>query len=160
VQNHTLPINPAAFAPPPLDPTGADDPGNGVCTSTCGLVSRFGNAPNGLIRALHSWQIDFALMKETKLTERVSLQFGVQVFNIFNHTQFGDPSTDNLAFNYVQATDSAGNPIPNAWGLQPVSATGLITTTNNFNNNNDNAVSPNTGTGLPRQIQFMLRFQF
>jgi len=160
VQNHTLPINPAAFAPPPLDPTGADDPGNGVCTSTCGLVSRFGNAPNGLIRALHSWQIDFALMKETKLTERVSLQFGVQVFNIFNHTQFGDPSTDNLAFNYVQSTDSAGNPIPNAWGLQPVSATGLITTTNNFNNNNDNAVSPNTGTGLPRQIQFTLRFEF
>ncbi len=160
VQNHTLPINPAAFAPPALDPTGADDPGNGVCTSTCGLVSRFGNAPNGLIRALHSWQIDFALMKETKLTERVSLQFGVQVFNILNHTQFGDPSTDNLAFNYVQATDGAGNPIPNAWGLQPVSATGLITTTNNFNNNNDNAVSPNTGTGLPRQIQFMLRFQF
>jgi hypothetical protein len=160
VQTHTLPINPAAFAPPPLDPTGADDPGNGVCTSTCGLVSRFGNAPNGLIRALHSWQIDFALMKETKLTERVSLQFGMQVFNIFNHTQFGDPSADNLAFNYVQATDSAGNPIPNAWVLLPVAPTGLITTTNNFNNNNDNAVSPNTGTGLPRQIQFMLRFQF
>ena len=160
VHNNTLPINPAAFAPPPLDPTGADDPGTGVCTNTCGLVSRFGNASNGLIQALHSWQIDFALMKETKLTERVSLQFGVQVFNIFNHTQFGDPSTDNLAFNYVQSTDGAGNPIPNAWVLQPVAATGLITTTNNFNNNNDNAVSPNTGTGLPRQIQFMLRFQF
>ena len=160
VQNNTLPINPAAFAPPPLDPTGADDPGTGACTNTCGLVSRFGNAPNGLIRALHSWQIDFALMKETRLTERVSLQFGVQVFNIFNHTQFGDPSTDNLAFNYVQSTDGAGNPIPNAWVLQPVAATGLITSTNNFNNNNDNAVSPNTGTGLPRQIQFMLRFEF
>ena len=160
VQNNTLPINPAAFAPPPLDPTGADDLGTGACTNTCGLVSRFGNAPNGLIRALHSWQVDFALMKETRLTERVSMQFGVQVFNIFNHTQFGDPSTDNLAFNYVQSTDAAGNPIPNAWVLQPVAATGLITTTNNFNNNNDNAISPNTGTGLPRQIQFMLRFQF
>src|SRR6202022_693738 len=36
VQNHTLPINPAAFAPPP-----------GLCVNTCGLVSRFGNAPNG-----------------------------------------------------------------------------------------------------------------
>src|SRR5216683_1743276 len=150
VHNYTIPINPAAFAPPPLDPAGA----------SFGLVSRFGDAPNGLIRALSSWQIDFALMKETKITERVSAQFGVQVFNIFNHVQLGDPSGDNLAFNYTQATDSQGNPIPNTYTLVPSGNLGEITSTNNFNNNNDNASSPNTGTGLPRQIQFMLRFQF
>jgi len=149
-QNHTIPINPAAFAPPPLDPAGA----------SYGLVSRFGDAPNGLIRALNSWQVDFALIKETKLTERVSAQFGVQVFNIFNHVQLGDPSGDNLAFNYAQITDGAGNPIPNQYTLVPSGNLGQITSTNNFNNNNDNASSPNTGTGLPRQIQFMLRFQF
>jgi hypothetical protein len=149
-QNHTIPINPAAFAPPPLDPAGA----------SYGLVSRFGDAPNGLIRALNSWQVDFALIKETKLTERVSAQFGVQVFNIFNHVQLGDPSGDNLAFNYAQVTDGAGNPIPNQYTLVPSGNLGQITSTNNFNNNNDNASSPNTGTGLPRQIQFMLRFQF
>ena len=149
-QNHTIPINPAAFAPPPLDPAGA----------SYGLVSRFGDAPNGLIRALNSWQVDFALIKETKLTERVSAQFGVQVFNIFNHVQLGDPSGDNLAFNYAQVTDGGGNPIPNQYTLVPSGNLGQITSTNNFNNNNDNASSPNTGTGLPRQIQFMLRFQF
>jgi hypothetical protein len=161
VHNHTIPINPAAFAPPPIDPTGADDPGTGVCTNTCGLVSRFGNAPNGLIRALHAWQIDIALTKTTKITERVSTEFGVQVFNVFNHTQYGDPGTDNIAFNYQQALDSAMNPIPNQWIIQPVNGTfGQINTTNNFNNNNDNAGSPNTGTGLPRQIQFMVRFEF
>ena len=160
VHDHTIPVNPAAFAPPPIDPTGADDPGTGVCTNTCGLVSRFGNAPNGLIRALNSWQVDVAFTKETKLTERVSVEFGVQLFNVFNHTQFGDPSGDNLAFNYLQAMDSGGNPIPNQWILQPVNNLGQITSTNNFNNNNDNAASPNTGTGLPRQIQFMLRFTF
>jgi hypothetical protein len=150
LQNHTIPINPAAFAPPPLDPVGA----------SYGLVSRFGDAPNGLIRALASWQIDIALMKETRITERVSAQFGVQVFNIFNHVQLGDPSTDNLAFNYTQATDGQGNPIPNKYTLLPSGNLGQITSSNNFNNNNDNASSPNTGTGLPRQIQFMLRFQF
>jgi hypothetical protein len=37
---------------------------------------------------------------------------------------------------------------------------GIITSTVNFNNNNDNKASPNTGTGLPRQLQFMLRFKF
>jgi hypothetical protein len=168
VQNHTLPINPAAFAPPPLDPRGMvtqvitnpDGTTTDVCPATCGLISRFGDAPNGLIRALNDWQIDLSLTKETKLTERVSMEFGAQVFNIFNHTQYGDPNPNNLSFDYTQVTDSAGNPIPNRWVLQPTSSLGLIDTTVNFNNNNDNAASPNTGTGLPRQIQLMLRFKF
>jgi hypothetical protein len=159
VHDHTLPINPAAFAPPPLDATGIAN-GSGNCVSTCGLVSRFGDAPNGLIRAVNTWQIDLALTKETKLTERVSMEFGAQVFNIFNHVQFGDPNPNNIAFNYTQGTDSLGNPIPNNWILQPAGSLGLIDTTVNFNNNNDNAASPNTGTGLPRQIQLMLRFKF
>jgi hypothetical protein len=154
VHDHTLPINPAAFAPPPLDPTGVAD-ASGNCVNTCGLVSRFGDAPNGLIRALNVWQIDLALTKETKLTERVSMKFGAQIFNIFNHVQFGDPNPNNIAFNYTQ---SAAN--PNSWILAPAGSLGLIDTTVNFNNNNDNASSPNTGTGLPRQIQFMLRFEF
>jgi len=142
VVNHAIPINPAAFAPPPLDPTGA----------SYGLVSRFGNAPNGLIRALNSWQIDLALMKTTKITERVSTEFGIQAFNVFNHVQLGDPNSGNLSFNYVQQGST--------FVLQPAGNLGQITSTNNFNNNNDNAASPNTGTGLPRQIQFMLRFIF
>jgi len=159
VRDHTLPINPAAFAPPPLDPRGVAD-ASGNCVATCGLVSRFGDAPNGLIRALNVWQIDLALTKETKLTERVSMEFGAQVFNIFNHTQYGDPNPNNLSFDYTQALDKNMNPIPNDWILQPTASLGLIDTTNNFNNNNDNAASPNTGTGLPRQIELMLRLKF
>ncbi len=149
VHNYTIPINPAAFAPPPLA-AGTDQ--FGVPYASYGLVGRFGDAPNGLIRALDTWQIDMALMKTTKITERVAVEFGVQAFNIFNHVQLGDPNTNNLAFNYVQ--------VGTAWVLQPAGNLGQITSTNNFNNNNDNAASPNTGTGLPRQIQFMLRFQF
>ncbi|HEY6373055.1 MAG TPA: carboxypeptidase regulatory-like domain-containing protein [Candidatus Sulfotelmatobacter sp.] len=155
--NYTLPINPAAFAPPSLDPGGVItgfDPvtGNPICALSCGLVSRFGTAPNGIIRALHSWQIDLALLKTTKITEHVSTQFAVQAFNIFNHVQLGDPNGGNLSFNYVQQGST--------FVLQPAGNLGQITTTNNFNNNNDNAASPNTGTGLPRQIQFMLRVMF
>jgi hypothetical protein len=37
---------------------------------------------------------------------------------------------------------------------------GVITSTVNFNINNDNVASPSTGTGLPRQLQFMLRLKF
>jgi hypothetical protein len=158
VHGHTLPINPAAFAPPPLDPTGVLD-ASGNCVNTCGIVSRFGDAPNGLIRALDVWQIDLALTKETRLTERVSMKFGAQVFNIFNHVQFGDPNPNNIAFNYTNVLNHRNNPTNN-WVLQPAGSLGLIDTTVNFNNNNDNASSPNTGTGLPRQIQFMVRFEF
>jgi hypothetical protein len=124
------------------------------------LVSRFGTAPNGLIRALDSWQVDLALMKETKLSERFSVEFGVQAFNIFNHVQLGDPSTDNLTLDYGFAATQVGSTIQTTQSLSPKGNLGLITSTNNFNNNNDNAASPNTGTGLPRQLQFMLRVKF
>jgi len=127
-------INPAAFKAPPTDAEG--------------FFTRFGDEGNGIIRALPTWQMDLALMKDTKLTERVSMQFGVQAFNIFNHTQLGDPN--QLTLEYDSATGQ----------LIPKPNFGVITSTVNFNNNNDNVASPNTGTGLPRQLQFMLRFRF
>jgi hypothetical protein len=129
-------INAAAFQAPPVDANGN--------------FIRYGNAPNGLLRALDSWQVDFALMKETKLTERASMELGIQAFNIFNHVQLGDPGALTLSYD----TTVAGT------NLSVPSNFGVITSTNNFNNNNDNKASPNTGTGLPRQIQFMLRFRF
>lgn len=85
------------------------------------------------------------------------MRFGVQAFNIFNHVQLGDPESGNLTLNYGVGVNGAGQTIQT---LSPAGNLGRITTTNNFNNNNDNAISPNTGTGLPRQIQLMLRFEF
>jgi hypothetical protein len=131
-------INFAAFQPPPTDANGN--------------FTRYGNEPNGAIRALNSWQIDLALTKETKLTERVSMEFAVQAFNIFNHVQLGDPGALNVVYN--TAINSA------AGFLTPQNGFGIVSSTNNFNNNNDNAASPNTGTGLPRQLQFMVRVKF
>jgi hypothetical protein len=130
-------INAAAFQAPPVDANGN--------------FTRFGNEPNGVIRALQYWQIDLALTKETKLTEGTSLEFAVQAFNIFNHVQFGDPTALNLVFDPTAASTGY---------LTPQGGFGIISTTVNFNNNNDNAASPNTGTGLPRQLQFMVRFKF
>jgi hypothetical protein len=133
-------INAAAFQAPPVDANGN--------------FLRFGDAPNGIIRALNSWQIDLALTKETKLTERVALEFAVQAFNVFNHVQLGDPGSLNLAYS---PGAMVGNTVTNL--LSPGDF-GLISSTVNFNNNNDNDASPNTGTGLPRQIQFMVRVKF
>ena len=132
-------INAAAFAPPPTDANGN--------------FTRFGDAPNGVFRALNSWQIDLALTKETKLTERVAMEFAVQAFNIFNHVQLADPGQLNLVYNPPAAAGQVGT-------LTPKSNFGVISSFVNFNSNNDNAASPNTGTGLPRQIQFMVRVKF
>ena len=132
-------VNPAAFQAPPVDANG--------------FFTRFGNAGNGIIRALPSWQMDLGITKETKITERLSVQFGVQAFNIFNHTQLGDPN--NLTLIYPNNPDPAN---PRLLSAKP--DFGVITSTVNFNTNNDNVASPNTGTGLPRQLQFMLRFKF
>jgi len=129
-------INAAAFQAPPVDANGN--------------FTRFGDAPNGFIRALDTWQVDLALNKDTKLTERVSMEFAVQAFNIFNHVQLGDPGNFTLVYAPGQTPSN----------LRAPGTFGIISTTVNFNNNNDNAASPNTGTGLPRQIQFMLRFKF
>lgn len=132
-------INAAAFAPPPTDANGN--------------FTRFGNAPNGVFRALNSWQIDLALTKRTKLTERVAMEFAVQAFNIFNHVQLADPGDLTLFYTPPAAAGQKGT-------LTPQSDFGVISSFVNFNSNNDNAASPNTGTGLPRQLQLMLRFVY
>jgi hypothetical protein len=137
VSSGTPLINAAAFQAPPVDANGN--------------FTRFGNEPNGAIRALNSWQMDLALTKETKLSERVVMEFGIQAFNIFNHVQLADPGALNLIYDPTQ---------PQSGNLTPQAGFGVISTFVNFNSNNDNAASPNTGTGLPRQLQFMVRFKF
>jgi hypothetical protein len=116
-------INPAAFQLPPVDANGN--------------FTRFGNAGNGILRAINIWQLDLAVMKETKLTERVGLQFGVQAFNIGALL-----NTDVNTGKYVPP------PVP-----QPAGSFGQITST-------VNGQGTNPGTGLPRQLQFMMRLKF
>jgi hypothetical protein len=130
-------VNVAAFQAPPVDANGN--------------FTRFGNAGNGIIRALPSWQTDLELIKETPINDRLSVEFGVQAFNIFNHIQLGDPNNLTLFYDPTATTTGFLTSTPDF---------GVITSTVNFNSNNDNVASPNTGTGLPRQLQFMMRFRF
>ncbi len=130
-------INAAAFQAPPLDANGN--------------FTHYGNESNGAVRALPSWQIDLGLQKDTQITERVTIEFAIQTFNILNHIQLGDPGS--LTLIYDPAASSTGY-------LDAPPGFGVITSTVNFNNNNDNDSSPNVGTGLARQVQFMLRLRF
>jgi len=97
-------------------------------------------AGRGLLRAPFVWQMDFALEKTTRITEKLSMNFRVEAFNAFNHVMLGDPGNLDI---------SSG---PGTFGV--------ITSTVGYNNNNDNFFRPNTGSGLPRQIEFMMRLNF
>ena len=64
-------INPAAFVVP--------------------ASKTWGNSPRDVARGPGAWQIDMGIGKRIPLTERASLQFRAEFFNIFNHPQYGLP---------------------------------------------------------------------
>jgi len=88
-------LNPAAFTTAPLlyptqcDPTQADPtvfPNSNFCTTGFGSLGR--NTYRG--PGQQNW--DFSLLKTFKITERQSLRFTTDFFNMWNHANFGNPS--------------------------------------------------------------------
>jgi len=111
-------INPAAFATP---------------------AGEFGTAPRDLVRGPGTWQVDLGIAKHIPLTERASLEFRSEFFNIFNHSQLGPPQS---TFNPANTTGF-----------------GSIITTVNLNTSIISPITP-VGSGTPREIQFALRIAF
>jgi TonB dependent receptor len=54
-------------------------------------VPRFGNLGRNVIIGPGFSNVDFSLLKNTKMNERVNLQFRAEVFDVFNHASFGQP---------------------------------------------------------------------
>ena len=67
-------INPAAFSIP--------------------AKGTWGNAGRALIRAPGLFQIDTAIARSVKITERSSVQFRMEAFNVFNHPELGSPNVN------------------------------------------------------------------
>jgi hypothetical protein len=107
-------INPAAFATP---------------------AGEFGTAPRNLLRGPGTWQVDLGAGKTIPLTERASLEFRAEFFNIFNHPQLGLPQS---TFN-------------------PSNTTGFGSIINTVNTTTP--ISP-VGSGTPREMQFSLKASF
>ena len=59
-------------------------------TAGCG-TSVFGNLGRNVIIGPGFNDFDFSLIKDTKITERVTWEFRSEFFNIFNHPNFGQP---------------------------------------------------------------------
>ena len=76
--------------------------GNYAWLETASYAPRFTPYRSGQIRVHHAVQMDASLLKRTKITERLSAQFGFEAFNILNHNYFGrdnlntDPNSANF----------------------------------------------------------------
>ena len=60
-------------------------------TSAFVAVPRFGNLGRNVIIGPGFNNVDFSVLKNTKLNEEVTLQFRAEVFDVFNHPSFGQP---------------------------------------------------------------------
>jgi len=101
-------LNPAAFTTAPLlypalcNPNvaaTAPPPNSNFCTTN------FGNVGRNVFRGPAQQNWDFSLIKNFRLTERQTLRFTTDFFNIWNHANFGNP-----AVNDVETIGTANSP--------------------------------------------------
>jgi len=129
-----------------VDPAFNGDPGVGL-----------GDAGRNSLRAPGFFQWDFSLMKNFHATERVTVQFRADIFNIFNHPNFGNPSNgicNSVVFPVTtpgpgcapDAQDPTGQAVNHQFGEIGQTIAGQ----------NASLV----GTGTARQEQFSLKFIF
>ena len=67
----------------------------------------YGSAGRNILRTDALSNFDFSLFREDKLHERLTSQFRVETFNVFNHPTFGIPGSnfvDQVRFGVVSAT--------------------------------------------------------
>jgi hypothetical protein len=102
----------------------------------------FGNLGRNALRGPGFAQVDFSVFKNTKLTESQSIQFRMELFNLFNHANFADPGG---GLNADMTTGGSLN--PTAFFGRSVSTVG-------------NQLGGLLGAGGPRQIQFSARYIF
>lgn len=118
-------LNPANFTTAPtVDPSLGGD----------GVVTLFGNLGRNIYRGPYQQNWDFSLIKNFRLTERQSLRFTTDFFNIWNHANFANPAINDVTTITRDASGNATNDGP----------FGKIFST----------------VGTPRLIQFSLRWAF
>ncbi|HTZ49940.1 MAG TPA: TonB-dependent receptor [Verrucomicrobiae bacterium] len=119
----------------------ASNPGGRILNSAAFAIpvpGEQGNLPRNYFRAFPTDQTDLAISRRFALSERVSLFFRVEYFNLFNHPMFAPPP------------DGFNNYI-NGSGFGQITAT---------QNEYFGGLNPLYGIGGPRSGQFTLKLQF
>jgi len=111
---------------------------------------RQGTLGRNELRGFPLFQMDFALGRQFHLSDRIALQFKGELFNIFNHPNFGNPDgTLGLAFPGLFI------PFTNTFGLSSsmlANSLGSGGALGGFN--------PLFQVGGPRSVQLSLKLQF
>jgi hypothetical protein len=105
-----------------------------------------GDLARNVLRGFGAWQEDLALRRTFNLTERVHLLFRAEAFNIFNHSNFGDPGAQSDGANHLN------NP---KFGLST-----QILSNSLGSGGADGGFSSLYQMGGPRSLQFALKLQF
>jgi hypothetical protein len=106
---------------------------------TISLPGTLGNTGSDTVIGPKFVDFDLAVLKDTKITEKLNLQFRAEFFNILNHTNFALP----LNQLFVAGGNTSGTTDLGAY-------TGRITTAGTIVNM----------VGTPRQIQFAMKLIF
>jgi hypothetical protein len=105
------------------------------------------------VRGYPFWQLDFALRRQFRLTDRFALQFKAELFNAFNHPNFGDPRFEDMSLGLA----SGGQFFPNAAFGRSTSMLGRSLASGGTGTG---GLNPLYQVGGPRSIQLSLRAQF
>jgi Carboxypeptidase regulatory-like domain len=116
-------------------------------------IGQIGNEPQGYCHGPSFVDDDLSLQKTWKVTERVNLQFRMDAFNLFNHTNF-KPDSSNNAIGSVNCGAANGSGL-----YQPCSATNNIITASTPV---PNSALKQTGiiTNNDRELQYGLKITF
>jgi hypothetical protein len=140
-QGPTL-VNTAAFGVPLITPGQLGVPAGDTFETSYGATGR------NIFRASFQTRFDFTTFKETKLTERFTLRFDAQFFNIFNHPVFDAPN-NNVAFN-----PSFCNPPDMTTTFNCGSSPGYLVPPNGHGGTIQHTI------GSPRFVQFALHLRY
>jgi len=154
---HAKLLNLGAFAAPcDWDPTA------GACITG---TQHFGNLGRNAFVGPDFKNFDFGLAKDTKFGEKLNMQFRVDVFNLFNHPNFSNPTLPNFLVDLE--TNGGVAPVPNDPKCDPTknpSFIGCRAVGQGFlptNATPDVAIGyPFLGGGGSRDIQLALKFTF
>ncbi|HEV8592917.1 MAG TPA: TonB-dependent receptor [Pyrinomonadaceae bacterium] len=102
------------------------------------IPGTFGNAGRNILRGPRFTQVDASFFKNTKLSERTSLQLRLEIFNLFDFANYADPSGGLTCAGSVGGCSTFG---------KSISTVG-------------NQLGGLLGFGGPRQIQLSARFNF
>ena len=107
-------------------------------------AGRQGTLGRNALRGFPAYQVDMALRRKFDLTERFELQLRAEVFNVFNHPNFGDPAPFQ------------GNFLPSAFFGRSTSMLGRSLGAGG----SSGGLNPLHQVGGPRSIQLALKLSF